>query len=67
MGLRAECASVRCASRCGSEASVQPHHCAAFCKRCATTRSNRRRAETGLRMESTRVQRDIDSTASLRS
>eukprot|EP00974_Lingulodinium_polyedra_P062200 6006213-Lingulodinium_polyedra.AAC.1 len=29
------------ASRCASEASIRPRHCAALHERCATTRANR--------------------------
>eukprot|EP00974_Lingulodinium_polyedra_P057551 5539146-Lingulodinium_polyedra.AAC.1 len=34
-GARTERASVRLANRCGGARRSQPHHCVAFCKRCA--------------------------------
>eukprot|EP00974_Lingulodinium_polyedra_P090425 8769252-Lingulodinium_polyedra.AAC.1 len=40
-GARMERASVRFASRCGRVRLVRLHLCIAFCKRCATRRSNR--------------------------
>eukprot|EP00974_Lingulodinium_polyedra_P064213 6203088-Lingulodinium_polyedra.AAC.1 len=39
-GVRTQCASVRCASRCGNRRSIRPHHGALFQKPRTMMRSN---------------------------
>eukprot|EP00974_Lingulodinium_polyedra_P035711 3427705-Lingulodinium_polyedra.AAC.1 len=41
VGPRVESVRVRFASCCGGETSIQPHHGAAFSKRCAVVRLSR--------------------------
>eukprot|EP00974_Lingulodinium_polyedra_P073749 7141633-Lingulodinium_polyedra.AAC.1 len=53
--------NVRFANRCDGRRSTRPHHCVAFRKRCATTRSNRPSAAATARETRARALRAPDN------